>query len=270
MRRRLITGMCLSVMGALMLSATVLAGKHATHGGQQTYLIRQPQSRRSRLTFDLSGDWKQARDLHHRLYPLCRAAFFETNPIPIKEAMAMAGISRIGQIGLLQPVFVALFAAAFADVPTPRTMIFCNFDGEEQGLRDIRFVGRPDELYGEEPVAYVVPRPGRALDQHPERLRQGVRLARRRRHAARRRRSRRRRRHQLRRRTVDRGGRPAAGAGQGRLRRHRLQRSACGALARSQLRLAAVTVRWRPVCALAGCDWSADEPGGAVIDIERC
>jgi len=40
----------------------------------------------------LSGDWKQARDLHHRLYPLCRAAFFETNPIPIKEAMAMAGM----------------------------------------------------------------------------------------------------------------------------------------------------------------------------------
>jgi len=40
----------------------------------------------------LNGDWKQARDLHHRLYPLCRAAFFETNPIPIKEAMAMMGM----------------------------------------------------------------------------------------------------------------------------------------------------------------------------------
>jgi 4-hydroxy-tetrahydrodipicolinate synthase len=45
----------------------------------------------------LSGDWKQARDLHHRLYPLCRAAFFETNPIPIKEAMAM--------MGMVQPEF---------------------------------------------------------------------------------------------------------------------------------------------------------------------
>ena len=40
----------------------------------------------------LNGDWKQARDLHHRLYPLCRAVFFETNPIPIKEAMAMMGM----------------------------------------------------------------------------------------------------------------------------------------------------------------------------------
>src|SRR4026209_522992 len=40
----------------------------------------------------LSGDWKRARDLHHRLYPLSRAAFLETNPLPIKEAMAMLGM----------------------------------------------------------------------------------------------------------------------------------------------------------------------------------
>ncbi len=45
----------------------------------------------------LSGDWKLARDLHHRLYPLSRAAFLETNPIPIKEAMAM--------LGMLEPEF---------------------------------------------------------------------------------------------------------------------------------------------------------------------
>jgi len=45
----------------------------------------------------LSGDWKRARDLHHRLYPLSRAAFLETNPIPIKEAMAM--------LGMLEPEF---------------------------------------------------------------------------------------------------------------------------------------------------------------------
>jgi len=38
----------------------------------------------------LEGDWKRARDLHFRLFPLARAAFLETNPIPIKEAMAMA------------------------------------------------------------------------------------------------------------------------------------------------------------------------------------
>ena len=40
----------------------------------------------------LEGDWKRARDLHFRLFPLARAAFLETNPIPIKEAMAMAAM----------------------------------------------------------------------------------------------------------------------------------------------------------------------------------
>ncbi|MBI3635543.1 MAG: 4-hydroxy-tetrahydrodipicolinate synthase [Candidatus Rokubacteria bacterium] len=40
----------------------------------------------------LDGDWKRARELHFRLFPLARAAFLETNPIPIKEAMAMAGL----------------------------------------------------------------------------------------------------------------------------------------------------------------------------------
>ena len=40
----------------------------------------------------LDGDLKRARDLHYRLLPLARAAFLETNPIPIKEAMAMAGM----------------------------------------------------------------------------------------------------------------------------------------------------------------------------------
>jgi 4-hydroxy-tetrahydrodipicolinate synthase len=40
----------------------------------------------------LDGDWKRARELHYKLLPLARAAFLETNPIPIKEAMAMAGM----------------------------------------------------------------------------------------------------------------------------------------------------------------------------------
>jgi 4-hydroxy-tetrahydrodipicolinate synthase len=43
----------------------------------------------------LEGDWKRARDLHYRLFPLARAAFLETNPIPIKEAMAMAGMLEL-------------------------------------------------------------------------------------------------------------------------------------------------------------------------------
>jgi 4-hydroxy-tetrahydrodipicolinate synthase len=40
----------------------------------------------------LDGDWKRARDLHYKLFPLARAAFLETNPIPIKEAMALASM----------------------------------------------------------------------------------------------------------------------------------------------------------------------------------
>ncbi|MBI2525559.1 MAG: 4-hydroxy-tetrahydrodipicolinate synthase [Candidatus Rokubacteria bacterium] len=39
----------------------------------------------------LAGDWKLAREIHLRLFPLCRAMFIETNPIPVKEAMAMMG-----------------------------------------------------------------------------------------------------------------------------------------------------------------------------------
>jgi 4-hydroxy-tetrahydrodipicolinate synthase len=40
----------------------------------------------------LAGDWKLAREIHLRLFPLSRAMFIETNPIPVKEAMAMLGM----------------------------------------------------------------------------------------------------------------------------------------------------------------------------------
>ena len=39
----------------------------------------------------LAGDWKLARELHLKLFPLSRAMFIETNPIPVKEALAMMG-----------------------------------------------------------------------------------------------------------------------------------------------------------------------------------
>jgi 4-hydroxy-tetrahydrodipicolinate synthase len=42
----------------------------------------------------LSGDWKKARELHLRLFPLCQAMFVETNPIPVKTALAMMGKIR--------------------------------------------------------------------------------------------------------------------------------------------------------------------------------
>ena len=39
----------------------------------------------------LSGDIEAARAEHDRLYPLMKALFIDTNPVPIKEAMALAG-----------------------------------------------------------------------------------------------------------------------------------------------------------------------------------
>jgi 4-hydroxy-tetrahydrodipicolinate synthase len=40
----------------------------------------------------LAGDYAEARRLHLDLFPLCKIMFVETNPIPIKSAMAMAGM----------------------------------------------------------------------------------------------------------------------------------------------------------------------------------
>jgi 4-hydroxy-tetrahydrodipicolinate synthase len=42
----------------------------------------------------LEGRWDEARRLHYRVLPLIRACFLETNPIPIKAALAMMGRSR--------------------------------------------------------------------------------------------------------------------------------------------------------------------------------
>jgi len=39
----------------------------------------------------LEGRWEEARERHYRLYPLFRDLFIETNPIPIKAALAMVG-----------------------------------------------------------------------------------------------------------------------------------------------------------------------------------
>ncbi len=39
----------------------------------------------------LAGDFAKAREIHYRLLPLMRALFVETNPIPIKQALAFMG-----------------------------------------------------------------------------------------------------------------------------------------------------------------------------------
>lgn len=40
----------------------------------------------------VKGDLKKARELHHRMFPLVKAMFIETNPIPVKAAAAMMGL----------------------------------------------------------------------------------------------------------------------------------------------------------------------------------
>ena len=42
----------------------------------------------------LNGDWAKARELHAKFFPLFRDLFIETNPIPIKAAMAMRGLIK--------------------------------------------------------------------------------------------------------------------------------------------------------------------------------
>ncbi len=39
----------------------------------------------------LAGQWDTAREWHYRLYPLFRDFFIETNPVPVKAALAMLG-----------------------------------------------------------------------------------------------------------------------------------------------------------------------------------
>lgn len=40
----------------------------------------------------LEGDWATARSVHFEIYELCRAVFVETNPIPVKAALALMGM----------------------------------------------------------------------------------------------------------------------------------------------------------------------------------
>jgi 4-hydroxy-tetrahydrodipicolinate synthase len=39
-----------------------------------------------------AGEVGRARELHYRLFDLCRAMFLETNPIPVKTAAGLLGL----------------------------------------------------------------------------------------------------------------------------------------------------------------------------------
>jgi len=40
----------------------------------------------------LEGNWQLAREIHYKTFALMRANFIETNPVPVKAAMAMMGL----------------------------------------------------------------------------------------------------------------------------------------------------------------------------------
>lgn len=40
----------------------------------------------------LKGDTEKATQVHRRLFPLCKALFYETNPIPVKRALSLMGM----------------------------------------------------------------------------------------------------------------------------------------------------------------------------------
>ena len=42
----------------------------------------------------INGDFSQARKLHHKLSPLFKACFVESNPIPAKAALSQMGLIR--------------------------------------------------------------------------------------------------------------------------------------------------------------------------------
>ncbi|MBO4447134.1 MAG: 4-hydroxy-tetrahydrodipicolinate synthase [Bacteroidales bacterium] len=64
----------------------------------------------------LAGDYATARDLHHRLSPLFKACFVESNPIPVKAAMELLGLMG-------REVRLPLSEATPATVETIRTAL---------------------------------------------------------------------------------------------------------------------------------------------------
>lgn len=53
-----------------------------------------PELVREMVHATFNGDLEQGRELHRKLYPLSKALFLETNPIPVKTALGMMGLIR--------------------------------------------------------------------------------------------------------------------------------------------------------------------------------
>jgi len=67
----------------------------------------------------LDGDFEKARAIHYEILPFIKAAFIETNPVPIKYALALAGLpagpTRL-PLGKLEPSSEALVKKAMTDL----------------------------------------------------------------------------------------------------------------------------------------------------------
>ncbi|MCL1958441.1 MAG: dihydrodipicolinate synthase family protein, partial [Spirochaetes bacterium] len=65
------------------------------------------------------GNYEKARELHYELLPFMKAAFVETNPVPIKQAMSLAGLpagpARL-PLGKLAPAGEAVVKKAMTDL----------------------------------------------------------------------------------------------------------------------------------------------------------
>jgi 4-hydroxy-tetrahydrodipicolinate synthase len=53
-----------------------------------------PSATRELVHAALTGDFARARQLHHELFPVARALFLETNPVPVKAAAELLGLCR--------------------------------------------------------------------------------------------------------------------------------------------------------------------------------
>jgi 4-hydroxy-tetrahydrodipicolinate synthase len=67
----------------------------------------------------LDGKYEEARSIHYELLPLVKAAFVETNPVPIKQALAWAGLpagpARL-PLGKLAPASEAILKKTMIDL----------------------------------------------------------------------------------------------------------------------------------------------------------
>ena len=91
----------MDVLSALPKSFTVLSGDDnmtlplMALGGKGVISVASniiPKEMHELAELALNGKWDKARELHFRLLPLFKGIFIETNPIPIKAALAMKGI----------------------------------------------------------------------------------------------------------------------------------------------------------------------------------